>query len=898
MSSYSGEESEGSSVNEYAESTHALLRTLDSIQSTGKITTFNLYTEYANPGLTIEGDRLISLPLKEDDAQAIKSICQQAPFGHGNKTIVDTSVRNTWELDASKFNLVNKGWTQYFCSRLLRDTARELGFNLEAEPHKLLLYEPGSFFKPHKDSEKKKGMIGTLVVCLPSQHEGGDVCLSFGSQKECLSTAQNSKFDLTTMSWYSDVTHEVKELTSGYRLVLTYKLFATEKNEPSASTILQQTQHLKSMLTRFRTDFPQVHRLLYPLDHLYTQSSLCLKNLKGRDRAVGRCLNEICSQAGFYFMMGHTTHYKAERNDRYDDDDEDSTSLKTLYNLNGDQVSSDLILNLEDFLGYDIEREHPDSEDEGGYTGNEEAPLVFHYHKTVAYLVPKMYLFGLCSNKLAWTESRTGTEDHFLTEMVHQDLLESRDDPYTRQVATTFIETVLGAARRPWLQRGGIPGPISKCALELENMQIFQKCLRRDFQGYGKDISQALVGHLRKHCDGKEQVIDWNHWLQHLAHGDVPAEAFDEFCVAFKSSTTHSPLLESFQAWKDPIFEEKIQSQSSWKHNHRGFILNLLKLRSGDEEWIKQTFLQKIVPKAEKSLLLCLLREISSERTGSFKKSSELYNSTLECAGKQLCPSVEELKSHSFWVGWSVCMELTELLKEAYLNCAGQEALRVLELNCKTFNKNKEVWLPDHNYGIYNNFLVPLLKILEANKVPPLPAVQDFWEISLREVLHRPIDSRPDELAGWAHKKSPCSEKTECEDCQGLNAFLEDPEQQEWESLIDRTRLNHLEYRLRDPIYSLKKVEVDSKYKLTVTKRGTNFDKELRGWQEGFRAVESQLRGLRGDYMRSFLGDEKYKELVLLEKPGQEDLRQTLASKRPSDDDDDALPCAKRSRPE
>lgn len=60
----------------------------------------------------------------------------------------------------------------------------------------------------------------------------------------------------------------------------------------------------------------------------------------------------------------------------------------------------------------------------------------------------------------------------------------------------------------------------------------------------------------------------------------------------------------------------------------------------------------------------------------------------------------------------------------------------------------------------------------------------------------------------------------------------------------------------------------------------------------------SQLRGLRGDYFKGFSGDEKYKEPALLEKPGQEDLRKTLASKRPSEEDGDAPLNTKRSRAE
>ncbi|PNP85665.1 hypothetical protein FNYG_00721 [Fusarium nygamai] len=370
MSDSSDEGSKSYSVDEYAESKQALSRTLDSIRSTGEIGTFYIYSEYANPGLVIGGDRPIRLPLDEDDAQAIKSICQRMPSEHRNRIVVDNTVRNTWELDASKFNLVNKNWCEDFSSRILRDTAKGLGmFELRADPHRLLLYEPGSFFQTHSDSEKEQDIIGTLVICLPSQHEGGDVCLSFESQKHRLSTAKNSEFDLTAMSWYSNVTHEVERLTSGYRLVLTYKLFASGEDKISTSTFSQHTIGLKPMLVKFRTDFGAVEKPLYPLEHLYTKPSLCLKDPKGRDRSVGCCLNEICSEAGFYFMLGQTTHFQVDC-----DECQDQPTLRILYNLNGDQLSSKLVPDLEDFLDYDIGRKAPHSEDEGGLLAKAEVP--------------------------------------------------------------------------------------------------------------------------------------------------------------------------------------------------------------------------------------------------------------------------------------------------------------------------------------------------------------------------------------------------------------------------------------------------------------------------------------------------------------------------------------------
>ena len=50
---------------------------------------------------------------------------------------------------------------------------QRLPHEVRAELHNLLVYKTGGHFAPHRDSEKVPGMFGTLVVVLPSAHEGG-----------------------------------------------------------------------------------------------------------------------------------------------------------------------------------------------------------------------------------------------------------------------------------------------------------------------------------------------------------------------------------------------------------------------------------------------------------------------------------------------------------------------------------------------------------------------------------------------------------------------------------------------------------------------------------------------------------------------------------------------------
>lgn len=47
------------------------------------------------------------------------------------------------------------------------DTATNTVSNVEARLYKLLLYQQGGHFSAHQDTEKERGMIGTLVVQLP-----------------------------------------------------------------------------------------------------------------------------------------------------------------------------------------------------------------------------------------------------------------------------------------------------------------------------------------------------------------------------------------------------------------------------------------------------------------------------------------------------------------------------------------------------------------------------------------------------------------------------------------------------------------------------------------------------------------------------------------------------------
>ena len=75
-------------------------------------------------------------------------------------------VRKPWQIDGSKIQLTNPEWEPAF-KALVSKVATEMKCGghsaVEAHLYKLLLYEPGGFFKSHRDTEKEPGMFGTMV---------------------------------------------------------------------------------------------------------------------------------------------------------------------------------------------------------------------------------------------------------------------------------------------------------------------------------------------------------------------------------------------------------------------------------------------------------------------------------------------------------------------------------------------------------------------------------------------------------------------------------------------------------------------------------------------------------------------------------------------------------------
>jgi hypothetical protein len=123
-------------------------------------------------------------------------------------------------------------------------------------------------------------MIGSLVVIFPTDHTGGELTLDHDGQKWTFDAAAkltefNSTPSLAYVAFYSDVTHAVEPVLTGYRVTLTYNLFLSERANkvvvghrivPAAEREFEDA--LRALLAR-PNFLPKGGLLAYGLSHQY-----------------------------------------------------------------------------------------------------------------------------------------------------------------------------------------------------------------------------------------------------------------------------------------------------------------------------------------------------------------------------------------------------------------------------------------------------------------------------------------------------------------------------------------------------------------------------------------------------------------------------------------------------
>lgn len=237
-------------------------------------------------------------------------------------------------------------------------------------------------------SGRNANFIATIIVILPSKHTGGEVHVARGTSRAVYDISKDSEQKTTVLACYADTAREVKPITSGFRLTLSYNIYHTE--QPSL-TDSSAAMRLRQVLTRWSEGaFGSTPKAIcYKLEYEYNRSerSKGASGLQGEDASKFLQIQKAVSGLGIALGFGlfklrivsEDTHldeyyeslsyrrrkrircYYADENDEddlYDDDDDElayedvvveverESSVSDLRNLEGISLVSNGTINM------------------------------------------------------------------------------------------------------------------------------------------------------------------------------------------------------------------------------------------------------------------------------------------------------------------------------------------------------------------------------------------------------------------------------------------------------------------------------------------------------------------------------------------------------------------------
>jgi hypothetical protein len=312
-----------------------LLNSLRSIERPGDFCVGGT-REIFMPTIDVDGVGRIAFPIQLVQAERLVAIAETAPYGRGEKTVVDREVRRTWQVDSAKIRIGGRHWEKTLAG-LVADIALGLGVSepVAADFYKLLVYDTGSFFVDHRDTEKAPGMFATMVLVLPSTHSGGELVIKHVGREVVLDPRPEEPSEIGFAAFYADCVHEVRPVKTGCRLTLVYNLrFVDEKQPLKAPDYRAEHRRVMELLRSWASAEDEPDKLILPLEHAYTPAELSFSALKGADAGVASVLVKAAAEADCDLHLAlvsieesgsaeHTGYYGHRKWSRDEEEDEE-----------------------------------------------------------------------------------------------------------------------------------------------------------------------------------------------------------------------------------------------------------------------------------------------------------------------------------------------------------------------------------------------------------------------------------------------------------------------------------------------------------------------------------------------------------------------------------------------
>jgi hypothetical protein len=145
----------------------------------------------------------------------------------------------------------------------------------------------------------------------------GELVVRHKEREARLDLRSDEPSEIAYAAFYADCVHEVLPVTAGCRATLVFNLVPKNRGAaPSPPEYEAEAARAAALLgtwarsktevangdaggedeAKLTEDLPA--KIVYPLEHAYTQAELSLEGLKGADAAVARLVSKACAQAG------------------------------------------------------------------------------------------------------------------------------------------------------------------------------------------------------------------------------------------------------------------------------------------------------------------------------------------------------------------------------------------------------------------------------------------------------------------------------------------------------------------------------------------------------------------------------------------------------------------------
>ncbi|KAF5608726.1 uncharacterized protein FSUBG_4395 [Fusarium subglutinans] len=806
-----------------------LFASLNAIQAEPKLVCFRSYQEFVNPGLKIGGQQIIPLPLTDHYADIIKQLSHSVQG-------TDNKAQNVWELDRAQFDLINPAWPSCL-DRITQEITKELDIeNALLSPTKLTLQGLGPVAEQDQRLEQSDHIVGHISVCLPSEHQGGDIGVSLGGRRTTVSTATSSALDLSAIGWISPAHSLATELVSGYRLTISYIVHRFSDGQSTVPPSYVGSGRVEEVLQMWQRRHFSTKKILYKLDDKEGTGVLSLQEAKGRDRAVCDTLSTACSEAGLYMLFAEITQEVTYNTLRKTVE----SSINGLFTPEGQFLAENKELDAEnEVLGFDVDRQweiEPASDDDEGMSNEylmEEHDMTRRWHDHAVILIPKQGLLELVRPDGSPNTSRRpglpirDQETHHpgvapVVAMVVDDL--EKNPAGAIKVAENIIDKLCDPGNDTQVLCTCI-NPIVNWCLRSGYMPLYTTAFRKT----PITVVHVLTEYLASKYEGSEDSIDWKEWLD-----DITKKPIVELGTWYRDFSrtilaVSPPVWKSFDEWSETIMDEKLNTELNWEYKDLEMILDLIRLRGDSTQWI-----------------------VNSD--------GELNFSPLRLEPTEEAWLVETPR-HDL-----ICAPFIRLITECHAIGAFVEASRVIEETFSLFVAEKARWiLVKDPFGIIFCLITPLIRLAADGLWRKIPALLDTLELLVRKIIRLDLPRQSQAGGGLVFRERGCGF---CEDCAELDRFLTSPQNTVWEFNAPKTRRLHIEHAIgvEKSLQALRILDqtTGTCEKLKVTKTAVQAEPDLRSWIYNYNGLERVLQPLRGDFMRNALGEQRYREIILL----------------------------------